>query len=64
MALDKKELHRLKNQLSIIYGFADLMLVEMAPGDPHAPRIDEIRKTTIAAIDILDDVHRDPTEDQ
>ncbi len=64
MALDSRELHRLKNQLAIIYGFADLMLVEMPPGDRHAPQIAEVRKTASAALEILNDVHRNPTEDQ
>ena len=64
MALDSKDVHRLKNQLAIIYGFADLMLVEMPPGDRHVPKITEIRDTTVAALEILNDVHRDSTEDQ
>lgn len=66
-ALDPHALHRLKNQLSIVYGFADLMLVEMAADDPSAAQIAEIRKTAIAALEILSDTsgeHRDPTEDE
>ena len=65
--LDSHTLHRLKNQLSIVYGFADLMLVEMAADDPHAIQITEIRQTAIAALKILSDTsgdHRDPTEDE
>ena len=63
MAVDPSELHRLKNQLSIIYGFADLILIEMAPGDPHAEKMAEIQKTAIAALEILRDVPH-PSEEQ
>ena len=50
----------MKNQLSIIYGFADLIVVEMAPGDPHARQMAEIQKTVMAALDILRDGQHDP----
>ena len=62
MAVDPSELHRLKNQLSIIYGFADLILVEMAAGDPHAARIAEIQKIVVAALEILRDEQPHPEE--
>lgn len=65
--VDSHTLHRLKNQLSIVYGFADLMLVEMADDDPHAMQIAEIRKTAVAALKVLSDTsgeHRDSTEDE
>ena len=60
VAADPSELHRLKNQLSIIYGFADLILIEMAPGDPYAARMAEIQKTVMAALEILRDGQHDP----
>ena len=59
---DPSELHRLKNQLSIIYGFADLILVEMPAGDPHAPQMAEIQRTVMAALEILRDPHDEPEE--
>ena len=62
MAVDSSELHRLKNQLSIIYGFADLILVEMTAGDPHAAQIAEIQQTVAAALDILRDEQQQPEE--
>ena len=62
VAADPSELHRLKNQLSIIYGFADLIQVEMAAGDPHEPQMAAIKKTVMAALDILRDGQHDPEE--
>jgi hypothetical protein len=55
VAVDPSELHRLKNQLSIVYGFADLLVIEMAPGDPHVPQMAEIQKHAMAALELLRD---------
>lgn len=62
MAVDSSELHRLKNQLSIVYGFADLLLIEMAPGDPHAPQMAEIQQHAMAALELLRDAPPNPEE--
>jgi hypothetical protein len=45
--------HDFKGHLSIIIGFADLMLREMPPDDPRRADVEEIRTAAIQALDLL-----------
>jgi hypothetical protein len=47
------ELHQLRNHLSIIMGFCDLLLGELANDDPKRKDILEVRKAGQAALDTL-----------
>jgi hypothetical protein len=50
------EIHQLKNHLSIIIGFCDLLLGDMASDDPKRVDIQEMRKAGQAALDMLPDL--------
>ena len=50
------EIHQLKNHLSIIIGFCDLLLSELASDDPKREDIQEMRKAGQAALDLLPNV--------
>jgi hypothetical protein len=50
------ELHQLKNHLSIIIGFCDLLLGDLADGDPKRVDILEMRKAGQAALDLMPDL--------
>ncbi len=50
---DSPELHQLKNHLSIIVGFCDLLLGDMTQADPKRADIQEMRKAGQAALDML-----------
>jgi hypothetical protein len=47
------EIHQLKNHLSIVIGFCDLLLGDMAGDDPKRVDILEMRKAGQAALDLL-----------
>jgi hypothetical protein len=47
------ELHQLKNHLSIIIGFCDLLLGDLANNDPKRVDIQEMRKAGQAALEML-----------
>jgi len=47
------EIHQLKNHLSIIIGFCDLLLSDMASDDPKRVDIQEMRKAGHAALEML-----------
>ena len=47
------EIHQLKNHLSIIIGFCDLLLGDLASDDPKRVDIQEMRKAGQAALDLL-----------
>ena len=47
------ELHQLKNHLSVIVGFCDLLLGDMSADDPKRVDILEMRKSGQAALDLL-----------
>jgi hypothetical protein len=42
--------HALKNYLAIILGFADLLIEDLSPGDPHFEDVREIQKAAREAI--------------
>jgi hypothetical protein len=50
------ELHQLKNHLSIIIGFCDLLLGDLADDDPKRVDILEMRKAGQAALDLMPDL--------
>ena len=52
MTPDDKNRHDFKNQLSIILGFADMLLETAAEGDPRRGDFAEIHKAAAAALDI------------
>ena len=45
--------HEFKNQLGIILGFSELLLAEMAPGDPRRPDLEEIERAAKAAMALV-----------
>ena len=46
-------LHQLKNHLSIVIGFCDLLLGDLPQNDPKRVDIQEMRKAGQAALDLL-----------
>jgi hypothetical protein len=56
MTAEPPEIHQLKNHLSIVIGFCDLLLGDMAGDDPKRVDILEIRKAGQAALDMLPNV--------
>jgi hypothetical protein len=50
------QLHQLKNHLSIVIGFCDLLLGDMAHDDPKRIDIQEMRKAGQAALDLIPDL--------
>lgn len=61
--IDPTLVHRLKNQLTIIRGFADVLLAEMAVEDRFRPDAMEIRKAVGTAIDLVKEVDSGLTRD-
>jgi len=49
-----KARHDFKNQLAIIRGFAEILLDDTAPADPHRRDLEEIYKAAVNALGILD----------
>lgn len=45
--------HDMKNMLGIILGYSSLLLDEMAADDPRRPDVDEIRKASEGALELL-----------
>jgi hypothetical protein len=50
------ELHQLKNHLSIIIGFCDLLLGDLPSNDPKRVDIQEMRKAGQAALEMLPNI--------
>jgi hypothetical protein len=50
---DDQVLHELKNHLSVILGFCELLLRELPEGDPKRPDILEMHKASNAAVALL-----------
>ena len=48
--------HQLKNHLSIVIGFCDLLLEDMAQDDPKRGDIQEMRKAGQAALELIPDL--------
>jgi hypothetical protein len=51
---DDKLRHDFKNHLSIVLGFANLLIADSAPGDPRRGDLEEIHKAAAAALDLLE----------
>ena len=51
--LDSETEHTIKNHLAVIAGFCELLLAEMAPGDPHRTDLEEIGRSAGALIAIF-----------
>ena len=62
MTDDDKSRHDFKNQLAIIRGFAEIMLAEAEPGDPHRRDLEEIYKAAVTALDLLEQVFPAPAD--
>jgi hypothetical protein len=54
--IDSPLLHQLKNHLSIVIGFCDLLLGDLPQDDPKRVDIQEMRKAGQAALDLLPDL--------
>ena len=48
--------HQLKNHLSIVIGFCDLLLSDLPTDDPKRVDIQEVRKAGQAALDLIPDL--------
>ncbi len=48
--------HDLKNQLGIVLGFAELLLEDLAPGNPMRADLQEILKAGQRAMALVEDV--------
>lgn len=46
-------LHAFKNQLSIVIGFADLLMADFPAGDFRRRDVEEIRKAGCAAVSLI-----------
>ena len=51
--VDPAIVHRLKNQLTVIVGFAELLLGEMPDGERATRDVAEIRQAARTAIDLV-----------
>ena len=51
-------LHQFKNQLGIVIGFCDLLLLEVAESDPKHADLLEIRRAANAAVALLPELSR------
>jgi hypothetical protein len=50
---DDRSRHDFKNQLAIIRGFTELLLVKTAADDPCRRDLEEIHKAVLSALDLL-----------
>jgi hypothetical protein len=50
---EPEELHKLKNQLGVVVGFAELLLAEFPDDDPRRPDMLQIHAAAIAAMELL-----------
>ena len=50
MNIDPTGVHRLKNKLSVILGFCELLLSEMPEGDPHRADVEQILEAGKSAL--------------
>lgn len=52
--------HDLKNQLAIVVGFADCLLIDVPADDPRYPDVHEIRKAAERAAVLLEQLESTP----
>lgn len=55
--------HAFKNQLTVIVGFCDLLLLELPDGDKMREDVDEIRKAAHVALGLARQMRPGPTHD-
>jgi hypothetical protein len=60
---DGRALHRLKNHLSIVLGFSELLLNEMPPSDSRHADLREIHAAAEAAMRALSEIAGDQSHD-
>jgi len=53
MTQDDKTRHDFNNQLTIIRGFAEILIADATPGDPRRRDFEEIHKAAVTAIALL-----------
>ena len=53
---DRRQLHNVRNHLSIILGYCDLLLVEIPVTDRKHADLEEIRKAAVNAIAVLEEM--------
>ena len=52
---ESRQLHNVRNHLSVIIGFCDLLLAEIPESDRKRADIAEMRKAAVAAVALLQD---------
>jgi hypothetical protein len=57
-----KTRHDFKNQLAIISGFTEILIADTAADDPHRRDLEEIRKASVTALDLLARVYPGPPD--
>ncbi len=57
-AKESKPLHDLNNQLTIVQGYADLLLETIPPDDPRHGDLMEIINAAKAAIDLVPEIRK------
>lgn len=55
---ESKPLHDLNNQLTVVQGYADLLLESIPPGDPRHGDLMEIINAAKAAIDLVPEIRK------
>ena len=53
MSDDDTSRHDFKNQLAIIRGFAEILIGEAKPDDPHRQDLEEIHRAAVTALGLL-----------
>ena len=57
MTDEDKIRHDFKNQLAIMRGFSEILLADLASGDPHRADLQEIHTAAITALSLLDKLY-------
>lgn len=60
ITLDIEAIHLLSNHLTVIVGFIELMLADVAPDDPHRNDLIEVRAAAAGVAKLISDTHRAP----
>lgn len=53
---DSRRLHDVRNHLSVIIGYCDLLLAEIPPTDSKHADVTEMRKAASAAMSLVEDL--------
>jgi hypothetical protein len=59
MPPDRRRLHGIRNQLSVIIGYCDLLVTDIPADDPKHADIVEMRKAAYAAMQLLEGMRED-----